>query len=57
MKEYIWEAYAEYADGTSVRRQFEPNVAIGEAEDQSIIEAWLVERKEDCTFYSVEAVV
>lgn len=49
----MWEARAEYADGTTIERYFEPNENIGEYEDQYKLECWLVERHPDCTWYSV----
>ncbi len=48
----MWEARAEYADGTSIERLFEDN-GLPDAEQQYRLEAWLIERKPDCTWYSV----
>lgn len=49
----MWEARAEYEDGTIVERYFEPNERYTENEDQYNIECWLLERHENCTWYSV----
>ena len=49
----MWEARAEYEDGTIVERYFEANDSIGEHEDQYNIECWLIERHEGITWYSV----
>ena len=51
-EENMWEARAEYADGTSIERLFEDN-GLPDAEQQYRLEAWLIERKPDCTWYSV----
>lgn len=48
----MWEARAEYADGTSIERLFEDN-GLSDAEQQYRLEEWLIERKPDCTWYSV----
>lgn len=48
----MWEARAEYADGTSIERLFDDN-GLSDAEQQYRLEAWLIERKPDCTWYSV----
>ncbi len=49
----MWEARAEYEDGTSIERYFEPNDNITENEDQYGIECWLLEEHPGCTWYSV----
>ena len=49
----MWEARAEYEDGTSVCRYFEANENISEAEDEYRLEAWLLDRHPNCTWYSV----
>ena len=56
-KDFImWEACAEYADGTSVRKTF-PYLENGnyhlENERQQELEEWLIGYHEDCTWYSV----
>lgn len=49
----MWEAVAEYADGSTVRRLFEYNERRSEAEQQYEIECWLIEREKECVWYSV----
>ena len=49
----MWEANAEYADGTTVQRFFACNENVGEKEQQYNIERWLIERHPDCIWYSV----
>lgn len=53
---FIWEACAEYADGTSVKKTF-PYAENGnyflENERQQELEEWLIGYHEDCTWYSV----
>lgn len=49
----MWEAKAEYADGTSVCRYFEDDPRNGEADYQYCLECWLIERHPDCEWYSV----
>lgn len=49
----MWEASAEYSDGTSVCRLFEYREDKDEAEQQYDLECWLIERHEGCTWYSV----
>lgn len=49
----MWEAVADYADGTSIKRLFEPKPWKTEQQDQYEIECWLIERHPGCTFYSV----
>lgn len=49
----MWEAVAEYADGTSVRRLFEYDDRRNENEQQQDLECWLIERHEGCMWYSV----
>ena len=51
--ENAWLAEAEYEDGTSVSRLFEPNDSIHEDEDQFRLEEWLLSRHPGCTWYSV----
>ena len=50
----MWEARAEYADGTTVERLFEYHG--NDAEEQYLIECWLIERHEGCIWYSVDYV-
>lgn len=49
----MWEARAEYADGTTVRRYFSANESISENEGQYNLECWLLGRHKDCVWYSV----
>lgn len=52
----VWEAVAEYADGTTVRELFpyhECGNASRENERQYEIESWLIATHEDCIWYSV----
>lgn len=49
----MWEARAEYADGTSIERLFESNPRMNEADEQYNIECWLLSAHKDCTWYSV----
>ena len=49
----MWEARAEYADGTAVERMFESNPYKNEDDEQYELEEWLIEHHEGCTWYSV----
>lgn len=49
----MWEAKAEYADGTTVERYFSANENISENEDQYNLECWLLGWHKDCVWYSV----
>lgn len=49
----MWEARAEYADGSSVCRYFEQSPYKTDNECQQDIEEWLICRKDGCTWYSV----
>ena len=49
----MWEASAEYADGTSVCRLFEYREDKAEYEQQYELECWLIGRHAGCTWYSV----
>ena len=49
----MWEACAEYADGSSVRELFGYDPWQSESEQQYDLECWLLERHPDCTWYSV----
>lgn len=52
----MWEACAEYADGTSIRKTFsyiEKGDYYLENKRQQELEEWLIEYHEDCTWYSV----
>lgn len=52
----MWEAYAQYADGTEIRQYFtyqENDNWQSENERQYELECWLIERHPGCTFYSV----
>ena len=52
----MWEARAEYEDGTTVERLFADDLTVGEAEMQYRLECWLIERHPGCTWYSVNYV-
>lgn len=47
----MWEAKAEYADGSRIERLFEDNPSRDSEHD---IECWLVERDKAVVWYSVE---
>ena len=52
----MWEAVAEYADGTRIEKTFPYNEGGNyamENERQYEIECWLLEQHPDCTYYSV----
>jgi hypothetical protein len=49
----MWEARAEYADGTRVERLFESNPRKNENDEQYELECWLIERHDGCVWYSV----
>ena len=49
----MWEAVAEYADGTRIERLFVSNPHRKESEEQYELEGWLIERHEGCVWYSV----
>lgn len=52
----MWNAVAEYADGTRIEKDFPYNEGgnyNAECERQYELEAWLIEQHEGCTFYSV----
>lgn len=52
----MWEACAEYADGTSIRKTFsyiENGNYYLENKRQQELEEWLIGYHEDCTWYSV----
>lgn len=52
----MWEAVADYADGTSIRKLFpynEKGVYSLEEERQQELEAWLISYHDGCTWYSV----
>lgn len=48
----MWLAVAEYADGSSVKRYFADN-GKNDSDQQYEIECWLIERRPECTYYSV----
>lgn len=49
----MWEAYAEYSDGTSVRRLYAYQDRISDNDQQYNLECWLIGRHPGCTFYTV----
>lgn len=49
----MWEAVADYADGTSVHRLFEDDPNKSDIDQQYEIEAWLMERDVECVYCSV----
>jgi hypothetical protein len=51
----MWEARAEYADGTSFDKRFPSNATTYKEEqlEQAELESMLVDRHEGCIFYSV----
>lgn len=49
----MWEARAEYQDGSEVYRLFDDDSNLTESENQYRIECWLIEQKDGCTWYSV----
>ena len=52
----MWEARAEYADGSTIEKTFPYNEngnSLLENQRQYEIECWLLEQHEDCTWYSV----
>lgn len=53
----MWEARAEYEDGTIVERYFESDPQKNESDEQFEIEEWLIERHDGCTWYSVNWVM
>ena len=49
----MWEASAEYEDGTEVCRYFSASPYKTEEEDQQDLEEWLILRHPGCIWYSV----
>lgn len=52
----MWNAVAEYADGTRIEKSFPYNEAGNygaECERQYELESWLIGQHENCTYYSV----
>ena len=49
----MWEARAEYADGSTVSRLFAYDETAPEEDQQYNLECWLIERRPGCTWYSV----
>lgn len=47
----MWYAVADYEDGTHIEKYFDAIDASDEEQYQ--IECWLIERHENCTYYSV----
>ena len=52
----MWEARAEYEDGTSVERYFDYRTDMSDGDQQYELECWLIERHPGCTWYSVNFV-
>ena len=52
----MWEARAEYEDGTSVERYFDYRTDMSDGDQQYELECWLIERHPVCTWYSVNFV-
>ena len=46
----MWEARAEYSDGSTIDRFFD---GTGTEEEQYNLECWLIEQEKECTWYSV----
>lgn len=54
--ETMWEAVAEYSDGTRIEKSFpyrENGNYLEESERQYEIEEWLISQHDGCTYYSV----
>ena len=49
----MWEARAEYEDGTTIERLFCDNPSMSDEDRQYQLECWLVERRPGCVWYSV----
>lgn len=49
----MWEARAEYSDGTTVERYFDSDPNQSESDEQYRLESWLIERRPGCVWYSV----
>lgn len=49
----MWEAVAEYKDGTNVRKLFNDSTTKSDNEMQYDLECWLLNRHENCIWYSV----
>lgn len=52
----MWEAVAEYADGSSVRRLFPYSDCQDEGDQQYAIECWLIDYRADLTWMSVNCI-
>lgn len=50
---FMWEARAEYEDGTTIERLFCDNPSMSDEDRQYQLECWLVERHPGCVWYSV----
>ena len=53
----MWEARAEYADGTTIEWYFEDDPRANDNDQQYSIECWLLSAHKDCTWYSVNYVL
>ena len=49
----MWNARAEYADGTTFNKMFADNPYKNDNDQQYELEEWLITRHENCTWYSV----
>ncbi|MBR2644891.1 MAG: hypothetical protein IKD54_06330 [Clostridia bacterium] len=49
----MWEAKAEYSDGSSVERYFADNARMSDSERQFQLEEWLLQYRDGCVWYSV----
>lgn len=52
-EEYVWEARAEYEDGTEIERYFSYDKYKSESDQQFELEEWLISKHRGCTWYSV----
>ena len=53
---YVWEARAEYEDGTEVCKYFPYNEDENDDKEQFLIEEWLISHHEGCTWFSVSLI-
>lgn len=55
-EEYVWEARADYEDGTDICKYFPYSETVDDDKQQFEIEEWLVSRHEGCTWFSVNLI-